>query len=74
MKQLSLTKNQVLFKENETVDGIYIILEGQLKYSKNVNYQVPIEAKTKNKWFKQQVVKNGITNTVGIRDMAVFSS
>lgn len=55
------------------MDGIYLVVEGNLKYSKTVNYQKPLEASTNNKWFKQQAQKIGIQNKSIEREVAYFT-
>jgi len=45
----------VIYKEGDRVDGMYLLVKGSLKYQKLVVDQVPVEAKTKNKWFRDTV-------------------
>ena len=47
--------NEVVYKEGDQVDGMYLLVKGALKYQKLVVDQVPVEAKTKNKWFRDAV-------------------
>ena len=47
--------NEVIYKEGDRVDGMYLLVKGSLKYQKLVVDQVPVEAKTKNKWFRDVV-------------------
>ena len=51
MEQMNLCKNQVLYREDQKADGIYLVIEGSVKYSKVVDYKAPIESKTTNRWF-----------------------
>lgn len=60
MKKINLVKNQVLYSENDLVDGFYLILDGNLKYRKTCEYMTPIEATTKSKWFVSQAIKSGV--------------
>lgn len=53
MQQMKFVKGQTLYREGELVNGIYIIQKGSLQYTKNIEYEKPIESSTKNKWFQQ---------------------
>jgi len=55
MKKMRVVRGHVVFKEGERVDGIYLVQEGEVKYTRKVPFEVPIASKTKNKWFIEQV-------------------
>ena len=54
LKNIKLTKGQVVYKEGDPIDGFYLIMEGAVKYTKLVNYLQPIQSQTSNKWFTAQ--------------------
>ena len=41
---------------------------------KNVSYEVPIQAKTKNKWFAEHIKTVGAHKQTKMRDIAVFTN
>lgn len=36
--------NQIICKEGDTVNGIYLLISGSVKYQKTVEYETPIES------------------------------
>jgi CRP-like cAMP-binding protein len=52
LKTLILKKGQVLYKEEDVASGVYIVVNGAVKYQKMSEFNVPIESKTNNKWMK----------------------
>lgn len=42
MKKVNFIKNQVIYREKDPVDGIYIILDGNVKYAKVMEYKTRI--------------------------------
>jgi len=52
LKTLILKKGQVLYKEGDIANGVYLVVNGGVKYQKMSEFYVPIESKTNNKWMK----------------------
>lgn len=55
------------------MDGIYLVVNGTLKYTMVVPYQEPLEAQTKNKWFRDRAKVCGIQNKAIERDITYFT-
>ena len=62
MKSFKIQKNQMLYHENDEVDGLYLILKGSVIYKKKVKVEIPVTSKTKNKWFKDEIRFQGINS------------
>mmetsp|Transcript_1690 Transcript_1690/g.2188 ORF Transcript_1690/g.2188 Transcript_1690/m.2188 type:complete len:90 (+) Transcript_1690:392-661(+) len=55
MKKVRIAKGRVVYKEGDRATGLFLVLEGEVKYTKKVPFEVPIASKTTNKWFVDQV-------------------
>ena len=66
--------NQVVCKEGDTVDGMYLVVQGSIIYKKSIQYETPVEGKTKNKWFRDSVQKRGINRKTVNKDVAILES
>lgn len=74
MKKLNFKKGQTFYKEGQSIDGIYIILEGRVKYTKVVEYSTPCEATTVNKYFVKNVKRSSILHRKMPRDICSISN
>ena len=55
VKPLKMSLNQVIYKEGEAINGMYLVLKGSVKYKKAIKLETPIESTTKNIYFKGPV-------------------
>lgn len=72
MTRVALHKGQVLYREGDPITGVYLISKGLLKYQKMSEFTVPVEAKTGNKWFREQVKSQNINRKKALKDIAIF--
>lgn len=42
MKKVNFIKNQIIYKDKDAVDGIYIVLDGRVKYTKITEFKTRI--------------------------------
>jgi CRP-like cAMP-binding protein len=74
IKEINPCVGKVLYCEDDDINGVYLIRKGSLKYQKITEFTIPIECKTRNKWFKDQVKGNGINRKKGLKDIALFEN
>ena len=61
--------NEVIYKEGDQVDGMYLQVKGSLKYQKLIVDQVPNEVKTKSKLFRDTETQQVINRKRAIKDV-----
>jgi len=52
VQKKQITKGKCIYNQEDVVDGMYLIVKGEVKYQKKIDVVYPIDSRTKNKWFK----------------------
>ena len=71
-KRLIIQKNQQIYKENDEVDGLYLVISGSLLYKKKIQVELPVDSTTQNKWFKDEIKFQGFNKRFKSKDIAIF--